>query len=31
MLALVVGALCFWVTLNIVDYGFYEVLRMVFP
>jgi hypothetical protein len=31
MLALVVCMLAFWITLSILDYGFYGVLHKVFP
>jgi hypothetical protein len=30
-LGLTVGALSFWLTLNLVDYGFWGVLHAVFP
>ena len=30
-LALGVGALSFWITLSVIDYGFWGVLHKVFP
>jgi hypothetical protein len=30
-LGLTVGALSFWITLSLVDYGFWGVLHAVFP
>jgi hypothetical protein len=30
-LGLAIGALCFWITLSVIDYGFWGVLHKVFP
>jgi hypothetical protein len=30
-LGLAIGALSFWITLNVIDYGFWGVLHRVFP
>jgi hypothetical protein len=31
VLALAIGALSFWIALNVIDYGFWGVLHTVFP